>query len=172
MPEIVILYLHRYFIFPLLMYIWDSKLGAGMQTLLGSDSAFLDKFSVPADLQWWETKGLNLHAAFFPVSLVCWGRVSGKRVPLVMDVKSTIFSYNKPLAPCSPRVTPVMTGCLPSMTKRLARGVWRAGSNGSSLSIHWAEQPERFTALCIFSLMNSLLSLLSVLLPLSEKTFP
>lgn len=51
-----------------------------------------------------EPKELTTHPSIFP-SKACRLRMRvGKEVLLVMDVKSTIFSYNKPLAPCSHHV--------------------------------------------------------------------
>lgn len=79
---------------------------------------------------------------------------------LVMDVKSTIFSYNKPLAPCSHHVMACDDLVSPKHDQAISRAVSvHLDSNGSSLSICHVLKPERFAASCIFSLMNSLFSI-------------
>lgn len=91
---------------------------------------------------------------------------------LVMDVKSTIFSYNKPLAPCSHHVMACDDLVSPKHDQAISRAVSAPlDSNGSSLSICHVLKPERFAASCIFSLMNSLFSIVFSSL-LQRKPFP
>lgn len=106
-------------------------------------------------------KELNTHTqAFFQPRPVVRGWGSGKGVLLVMDVKSTIFSYNKPLAPCSHHVMACDDLVSPKHDQAISRAVsGHLDSNGSSLSICRVLKPERFAASCIFSLMNSLFSI-------------
>lgn len=108
-----------------------------------------------------EPKELHTHMqAFFQPRLVVWGGGSGKGVLLVMDVKPTIFSDNKPLAPCSHHVMACDDLVSPKHDQAISRAVSaHLGSNGSSLSICHVLKPERFAASCIFSLMNSLFSI-------------
>lgn len=96
----------------------------------------------------------------------------GKGVLLVMDVKATFFSYNKPLATCSHHVVACDDLVSPKHDQAISRVVSvHLGSNGSSLSICHVLKPERFAASCIFSLMNSLLSIFFSSL-LQSKPFP
>lgn len=120
-----------------------------------------------------ELKELNTHTqAFFQPRPVIWGWGSGKGVLLVMDVKSTIFSYNKPLAPCSHHVMACDDLVSPKHDQAISRAMSvHLDSNGSSLSICHVLKPERFAASCIFSLMNSLFSIVFSSL-LQRKPFP
>lgn len=89
-----------------------------------------------------------------------------------MDVKSTIFSYNKPLAPCSHHVMACDDLVSPKHDQAISRAVSaHLDSNGSSLSICHVLKPERLAASCIFSLMNSLFSIVFSSL-LQRKPFP
>lgn len=89
---------------------------------------------------------------------------------LVMDVKSTISSYNKPLAPRSPHVAACDDLVSPKHDQAISRAVSvHPDSNGRSLSICRVLKPERFAALCIFSSMNSFFP---IFFSLSLNPFP
>lgn len=82
------------------------------------------------------------------------------------------LSYNKPLAPCSHHVVACDDLVSPKHDEAISGAACvHPGGEASSLSVCWALEPKRSAASCIFSLMNSLLSLFS---PPSfrEKPFP